>query len=137
MKGLLVAVMLVFATPAFPDEPIIKPIRWTWVASSCSTWNCAAAAMVMADGDSNTMIMPTGRSEQPWIILRRVEQGSVFIPEEEPYGCSVFETIREAATHYDTMETCFAPMLLNVPDGRAVIASLRNCPAPTKQRAVR
>jgi hypothetical protein len=137
MKRVLAALLFAFAIPAFAEDPITKPIRWTWVASSCSNWNCAAAAMVLADGDSNTMIMPTGRAEQPWIILRRVEQGSVFIPEDEPYGCSVFDTIREAALQYDGMDTCSAPMLLNVPDGRAVIASLRNCAAPAKQRAVR
>ncbi|HEX2834606.1 MAG TPA: hypothetical protein VHW00_16460 [Thermoanaerobaculia bacterium] len=120
------------------DEPIEKPIRYTWIASSCETWNCAAAALVLANGDKYVMVLPTGREEQPWIVLRRVEEGSIFVPDEEPYECNVFTTVDDAAIKYSVTDTCHAPMILNVPDGRAVIASLKSCGSgSSKKRSVR
>jgi hypothetical protein len=132
----LLVLALAVAAPASADEPITKPVRYTWIATSCDTWNCAAAAMVMANGDKYVMVLPTGRDEKPWIILRRVEEGSIFIPDEEPYTCSVYPTVNEASIEYEVMDTCHAPLILNVPDGRAVVASLRSC-GSSKKRAVR
>lgn len=66
-----------------------KPIRYTWIATSCTTWNCAAAALVIADGEPNVLVLPTSITDHPWIILRRVEEGSVYVPEDEPFGCGI------------------------------------------------
>lgn len=140
MKRTLVALIFLFTASSLiaDDGPITKPIRYTWVATSCETWNCAAAALVLANGDKHVLVISTGREEQPWVILRRVEEGSVFIPDEEPYECSVYDSVNTAAIEYGVMDTCHAPLILNVPDGRAVITSLRKCGEGTsKKRAVR
>jgi hypothetical protein len=136
-RTLAVLIFSVAALSAFADDPIEKPIRYTWIATSCDTWNCAAAAMVMADGDKYVLVLPTGREEQPWIVLRRVEEGSIFVPDDEPYTCNVYATVDDAAIKYGVTDSCHAPLILNVPDGRAVIASLKECGGSAKKRAVR
>lgn len=130
--------ILAFALTALAvsaDEPITKPIRTTWIATSCATWNCAATALILANGDKYVLALPTGRDDDPWIVLRRVEEGAIFVPDEEPYTCSVFEDVHAAVIAFGSMDACRAPMFLTVPDGRAVIASLRACGGPRKVRA--
>jgi hypothetical protein len=133
------ALAMFLSVPLLAQEPIVKPIRYTWIVTSCTTWNCAAAALVMADGDKHTMALPTGREERPWLILKRVEEGSIYIPEDEPFGCAVFDTVAAATTHFDGLDTCRAPMILSVPDGRAVVTSAHECASTTgttRRRAV-
>lgn len=132
--------LIPLALLAFPvaavDEPITKPIRFTWIASSCETWNCAAAALVLADGSKDVIVLPTGREELPWLILRRVEEGSIVIPDEEPYRCDLYESTLAAATQFKSLDECRSPLMLSVPDGRVVIASISDCTAISKRRAV-
>jgi hypothetical protein len=128
--------LLLLAIPLAADEPITKPIRYTWLVSSCETWNCAAAALVMANGDKHVMVLPTAYDERPWLVLRRVEEGSVYVPDEEPFGCEVYDSVGMAVTGFEAIEPCRRAMILNVPDGRAVVMSLRSCTS-TKVRAVR
>jgi hypothetical protein len=135
-----VVLALIVTIPASAE--ITNPIRYTWIASSCETWNCAAAALILANGNKYVMAMPTGRPERPWLILKRVEEGSIYIPDDEPFGCEVFDTVSGATAKFDTIDTCHAPMMLSLPDGRAVVASAYECPqtssstAGTKRRAV-
>jgi hypothetical protein len=139
MKRLaIVALVILSSTVIANAQEITKPIRYTWIATSCQTWNTAAAALIMANGSTDVLVMPTGRSDRPWVILKRVEEGSVFIPEDEPFQCEVFESVASASSTYAAMSTCLAPMILNVPDGRTVIASLAKCDGEedsTKRRA--
>ncbi len=120
-------------------QDITKPIRYTWIVTSCERWNCAAAALVMAAGDAGVIALPTGREDRPWLVLKRVEEGALFIDENEPFTCEVFSTFSDASAVFNSMEGCHAPIILNVPDGRAVIASLSQCDDTTtkKRRAVR
>jgi hypothetical protein len=141
MKRLvLLATILLMAAATLTAEPIEKPIRYTWIATSCETWNCAVSALVMADGDKYVITLPTGNEERPWLILKRVEEGSIYIPEDEPFACDVFETLNLATSHLSAMDTCHAPMVLTVPDGRTVVTSLADCAnttTRTKRRAAR
>ena len=134
------ALAIILSAPLSAQEPpVTNPIHYTWIVTSCATWNCAAAALVMADGDKHVMALPTGREERPWLILKRVEEGSIYIPDDEPFGCEVFDTIAAATTHFGSIDACHAPMVLTVPDGRAVVTSAYECPAShtsTKRRAV-
>ena len=135
-RTLAVAALVFFLSPAALGQ-ITKPIRYTWLATSCTTWNCAAAALVMADGDKYVIVLPTGQDDRPWLVLKRIEEGAIVIDEDEPFGCEVFTTVADASLAFDAMETCRGPLILNTPDGRAVVASLLKCPAVPKQRAVR
>ena len=134
---LMVALVTTCVAGSLAAQEIIKPIRYTWIASSCETWNCAAAAMIMANGKPDVLALPTGQEARPWIVLRRVEEGSIFIPEDEPFTCDVFATLPEANSAFQIMDTCRGAIVLTVPDGRSVIASLQKCGTETtKRRAV-
>jgi hypothetical protein len=69
-------------------------------------------------------------------VLRRVEEGAIVIPDTEPYEFTVFDSMHEASLRYDGLDSCVAPLMVNVPDGRAVIAALRNC-GSSKVRSIR
>ena len=131
---MLAAAWMLFATAVHAQ--ITKPIRYTWIASSCTTWNCAAAALVMANGDKHLIVLPTGNEAHPWLILKRVEEGSIYIPDDEPYTCEIFENVAEAGARFSAMDGCHGPMILNVPDGKAVVLSLNRCDDAKKRRAV-
>lgn len=135
-RTMFAAALMLFA--AAVNAQITKPIRYTWIATSCTSWNSAAAALVMANGDKHVIVLPTGNEDHPWLILKRVEEGSIYIPDDEPYVCEIFETVTEAGTRFTAMDGCHGPMILNVPDGRAVVLSLNKCDdAKTKRRVVR
>jgi hypothetical protein len=123
------------ATSAWGDGPTTRPIRYTWIVTSCETWNCAASALVLANGDKHVIALPTGHDERPWLILKRVEEGSIFIPEDEPFACELFDDVGAAGDRFRTVNSCQAPMMLNVPDGRAVVISLHQC-GSGKRRSV-
>jgi hypothetical protein len=134
-QSIVVALATCFIALSSAAQDTTNPIRYTWIVTSCERWNCAAAALVMAEGDPHVIALPTGREDRPWLVLRRVEEGSIFIPEEEPFTCDVFSSFTDASAAFGSMEACHAPLIMNVPDGRAVIASLAKCDdAQTKRR---
>jgi hypothetical protein len=117
---------------------VTNPIRYTWIATACDTWNCAAAALVMAAGSPGVLVLPTKDETSPWIVLRRVEEGSLYVPDTEPFACEVFEDLTAASPRFNAIDSCRAPLIVNVPDGRVVIASLTKCgDASNKRRAAR
>lgn len=136
-RALVVLLAAFISVAARAEDPIAKPIRYTWIATSCETLSCAASALMMANGDKHVIVLPTGREERPWVILRRVEEGSIFIPEDEPFRCETFSTVRDATSQFGAMASCLEPILLSVPDGRIVITSLAKCGGASKRRAVR
>jgi hypothetical protein len=138
MKQIVAAfIFAVVLTPALAAQET-KPIRYTWIATSCANWNCAAAAMILANGDKHLIVLPTGHDVRPWLILRRVEEGAIELPEGEPFTCSVHDTVVDATNVFTAMDGCLNPMILNTPDGRAVVAGLHKCDdAAQKRRAMR
>ena len=115
-----------------------NPIRYTWIATSCDTWNCAAAAMIMANGEHHLMALRTNDSERPWLVLKRVEEGSIALPDDEPFACQHFESFNDALAKYGTLEPCLSPMILTVPGNQSVVLSLKACAEGNgKRRSVR
>jgi hypothetical protein len=138
MTRLIFALAFSVLTAASAGAQITKPIRYTWMVTSLESWKEAAAALALADGDGSVLAMPTGEESHPWLLLRRIEEGSIFIPEDEPRVCEVFPTMTEASSHYLGMGTCPGAMLLTVPDGRSLVVSMRDCTDDgTRRRVVR
>ncbi len=54
MTRFMFVVALVIAFAATAAAQVTSPIRHTWIVTSCKGWNCAAAALVMADGSEST-----------------------------------------------------------------------------------
>ena len=134
-RAVVFAILVAVLASPLAGAQVTNPIRYTWIAESCEKWNCAAAALVMANGEPNLIVLPTGHDDRPWLILRRVEEGSVFIPETEPFSCEVFETVDVAISRFTAMNNCHAPLILNVPDGKVIVTARAKC--SDKRRAVR
>ena len=138
MKRFPVAFALAACLTAPALAQITEPVRLTWIVTSCESWNCAAAALVLANGDKHVIVLPTGQEERPWMVLRRVEEGSIYIPEDEPFACEVFDTVVDATSRFTSMDSCHGPLVLSVPDGRAVVTSLHRCTEEgAKRRSMR
>ena len=135
MRQLFLALAILLPAAAVSAQEFTEPIQYTWVTTSCETWDCAASAFVLAAGDRNVIVLPTGSEKRPWLILRRVEAGSVFIPEDEPFSCEVFTQMNLALTRYNELEHCKSPLLMNTLDGRAVVMSLASCEPAGRRRA--
>lgn len=127
MTRLALALVFSCITAASAAAQITKPVRYTWVATSIDNWNDAAAALILAGGDGNVIAIPTGNASHPWLLLRRVEEGSIYIPDDEPRVCNVFATVTEASSHYLAIDGCHGPLLLSAPDGRLLVVALREC----------
>jgi hypothetical protein len=135
MKTLiLAAAILVPATLANAQE-FTEPIQYTWISTSCETWDCAVSAFLLGAGDRHTIILPTGSEKRPWLVLRRVEEGSVFVPEDEPFSCEVFQEMEKAMLRYGELERCQSPMVMNTMDGRAVVMSMAKCEPSARRRS--
>lgn len=135
MKPLILALAILLPTAVASAQEFTPPVEYTWIATSCENWDCAASAFVLSAGDRNVIVLPTRSEKRPWLVLRRVEAGSVFIPDDEPFGCEVFGQMNEALIRYNGLESCTAPLLLNTPDGRAVVMSLAKCETVARRRA--
>lgn len=136
MPRLVFALALSVLTAASAGAQITKPIRYTWMVTSVGSWKEAAAALVLADGDGSVLAMPSGEESHPWLLLRRVEEGSIFVPDDEPRVCDVFPNMTEASSHYLGMGPCHGAMLLTVPDGRSLVVSVRDCTDEGSRRRV-
>lgn len=134
MQRLTLSFLLVHTLSA--NAQVTNPIRYTWIAEACASWNCAAAALVLANGKPNVIVLPTRVDKYPWLVLRRVEEGSFFVPDDAPFRCEVFEATSSAFSRFAAMDHCHAPLILNVPDGRIVVTSLQKCNI-VKRRVIR
>lgn len=136
-RNVLMLMIFALAIAAVAEAQITKPVTYTWMVTSCETWNCAAAELVRAGGDKNVIILPTSRQDRPWLVLRRIEEGAIVLPENEPFTCEVFGSVTDASSRFTAMDSCHAPLILNVPDGKALVASLSKCDdAAGRRRAV-
>lgn len=135
IAAILVVSALMMASAAEAQQ-FTNPIRYTWIAESVDHWNKAASALALSGGDGTVIAVPTGREATPWILIRRVEEGSVYIPDDEPHLCNVFKTMGEASSRALSMSPCHNAMLLSVPGGESVVISLREC-STNRRRSVR
>jgi hypothetical protein len=135
MKQLFLALATVCCSVAASAQDYTSPIRYTWITTSCETWDCASSAFLQSAGDRNTIVMPTGNEKRPWLVLRRVQEGSTYIPETEPFACEVFDKMDGAMTRYSGLAPCHYPTILNVTDGRAVVMSMPTCEPEGRRRS--
>jgi hypothetical protein len=135
MRNLTLAFVLLCVAASSSADGVTNPIRYTWITTACPDYDCAAAAFAVAAGDRYTVIVPTGQDQYPWLVLRRVEEGSIFIPEGEPYACEVFDKMDGAITRYSALAPCHGAMMMNVSDGRAVVMAMPKCEGARRRAA--
>lgn len=136
MKSILVAALSLLAVVPVSAEPETHPITYTWIATACDSWNCAASALILADGDPHVFVLPTSSSTHRWVVLRRVVEGSVLVPPDTPFLVEPFEVIANAVARYSAIDETHCPILVTPPGGKGLVVFLRDG-AATRTRAVR
>lgn len=105
------------------------PITHLWIVKECQTWNCAASALVMANGDKYTMTMPTGSDDFQWVVVQRIAAGTATTPPDSPFVIETFDTMNDASARFASVTSDFHPMMMTVPDGKVVVVSRRTSDA--------
>lgn len=124
----LVALVLVLASvPLNADDNVCPcvPLSHEWIATSCETWNCAQAALILANGDPYVFAVPTASTTWKWVVLRRVVSGSFIPSADEPFVLEQFEGMPAAVARFSALDHDTVPMLMSMTDGKAVVLSLR------------
>jgi len=135
-KAVFLAVLLaVTAATAVADDPCpCFSTGFMWLADGCQTWNCAASAMVLANGDPHLLVMPTASNTYKWVVLRRVVSGSVAVSPDAPFVVQSFQSMSDGSAHYAIIGSDRAPLMLTTTDGHVLVISLRE---PERTRAVK
>lgn len=132
--SLILCAALLLAAPARAAEFVV-PVTYTWIADACGDWNCAKGALALAEGDRYVIALPTSDAEWPWMVLRRVAAGSVYLPPDHPVSVEGFDSIAEAAARFASIEQSRAPILVTSMGTRMLVLSLTRTPG--RVRAVR
>jgi hypothetical protein len=111
------------------------PISHLWIVDGCDSWNCAAAATIMANGDKYVVALPTNADDYKWVVVRRVAAGSATVSPDAPFLVEAFDGASDAMARYGAINHDLQPMMLTGPDGKFLVVS-RNAAAPKRQRAV-
>ena len=123
------------ATAAIGDENICPcvPLSHTWVVTACETWNCAQAAMVLANGDPYVMSMPTNDTKYGWVVARRIVTGTATTAPDSPFVIESNASFAAATTHFAALDPDTLPMIVTAADGATLIIRLREA-APVGRR---
>lgn len=112
------------------------PIAREWIVSACESWNCAAAAMVMANGNPDVLSLPSGSDDFKWVVIRAVPVGSAIAAPDEPFKVETFSDLTTAMDHFQSINPDYRPFLFTLPDGHVLVV-LRSTPHPRRHVAGR
>src|SRR5258708_3043392 len=76
------------------------PLTRLWIATTCDTWNCAAAQLIMANGDPMTFTISSGNVDHPWVVVRQIVAGSAANVSADPYQLETFDGIATATARF-------------------------------------
>lgn len=110
------------------------PIARMWIVSACDSWNCAAAALVIANGDPDVLSIPSGSDDFKWVVIRHVAVGSAVVSPDAPFKVESFATLSDAMTRFSAIDPDFRPLLYTAPEGDVLIVS-RNTSQPRRRAA--
>ena len=133
LNGLIFAAFLLVAMP-LAAQTADSPPRFKWVATPCDTWTCALVAMAQSNGDPSVIILPTKSTAHPWVVLKRIEIGSVDVADEGPFMAECFGTMGEASARFASYDQEKIPILVTAPDGGMIVICLHE--TQTKRRVV-
>lgn len=137
MRTTIVILTLSFVSLAASADPAKGvPTAYKWLVTPCETWNCAASALVTAAGDPYVIALPTNSTKYGWIVLRRVNGGSYFFPDDAPFRLESFDEPTLAVSRYSALDRTFAPLTVTTPDRRMLVIYLNEPEPRTPTRAV-
>jgi hypothetical protein len=133
-KLIFLVLMALAAVSISADElcPCV-PISHFWVVEPCDSWNCAASAAIMANGDANVLTMPAPTKDGRWLVVRRVATGAYTPPADAPFVLESFDGVAGASSRFAAIESDRAPMILSAPDGKFLVIMSKD--ALQKKRA--
>jgi hypothetical protein len=138
MRHLVLALtVLAFASPVLAGEQFTNEPPVIWSATPCDTWNCAVAALTLADGNPRVMVLPTRSRIHPWVVITRMAGGDVHNV-DTTFVAECFSSMYEASARFLAVEQDKMPLLVTAVDGAMLVVSLKDAEAPpTKRRATR
>jgi hypothetical protein len=137
MKRFLLIALLSLAVPAAAVAQQVcpcVPLSKLWIVEACETWNCAASATVLANGDPYVIAVPTNSDDYKWVVVRRIVAGAAQVPPDAPYVVETFDTLPSASARFAAINTDLQPQMITGADGKFLVIS-RNASAPQKRRA--
>jgi hypothetical protein len=136
-KIVLFSLLTLAAVSISADElcPCV-PISHLWVVEACDTWNCAASAAIMANGDPNVLTVPAPTNDGRWLVVKRVATGSYTPNPDAPFVLESFDGVAGASARYAAVAGDHAPMILSVPDGKFLVI-MRSDVAQKKRAAAK
>jgi hypothetical protein len=109
------------------------PVTQVWTVETCGNWNCAASAVIMANGDPHILTLPAPSNDGRWLVLKRVNTGSYVAPADGPFALESFDGFDGASARFTAVASTYVPMIMSVPDGKFVVVMSRE--PLTKHRA--
>jgi hypothetical protein len=100
--------------------PCVTPAS-IWTVTACPTWNCAASAFVLTNGDRYSLVVPTTSNDYTWLVVKRVPAGSHTEDPDAPFALAAYPTLGEAIGRYGLIAASLTPMLITTPDGQFVV----------------
>jgi hypothetical protein len=140
LASLLLSLILV-AAPAFAEDgdpcPCV-PTTPLWTVHTCDSWTCAIALLVSANGNPLVFAIPLGGDSPQWIVFTQVVAGSYDDDGTDPHVVEQFDAFDGAMSRYTAITSDHLPLIFTAPDGRFLVASLRETggqsTSPTSKR---
>jgi hypothetical protein len=125
-----VAILLTGVAASAQDACPCVPLGYVWISTPCETWNCAQAAMILANGDAHVMSVPTRSAKYKWVVLRRIVSGSAVVSPDNPFELDSYESPADAARSYASFAADRMPLMLTTTDGKTLVVRLRQAEIP-------
>jgi len=132
---ILAAVALIAATSQAPAQQACPcvPLSHVWTVEVCETWNCAAAAAIMASGNPYVFSLPAATNDGRWLVVKRIAAGAAYVPSPDaPFMVESFDGLAAAAARFSSLTEERVPMMFSVADGKFLVIMSREA---TKRRA--
>jgi hypothetical protein len=137
MRTAIVLLTLSLVSTSLSADPAKgAPTSYQWLVTPCETWNCATSALVTAAGDPYVIALPTTSTKYTWIVLRRVNGGSYFFPDDAPFRLEMFDDASVGVARYSAVDRMQAPLTITTPDHRMLVVYLNQPEPKTPSRAV-
>jgi hypothetical protein len=138
-KVIFVIALFALAVPLLAeDQPGSNrgvPVSYQWSVTPCETWSCAYSALTYAGGDPYVMAVPTNSTRYAWVVLRRLEAGSYYVPPDAPFQLEAFDGMDACAARFGAIDGTYAPLVITTPDRMKLVVYLSRAEAPARTRA--
>lgn len=134
-RAIFLLVLLVAGMVSAEEVCPCVPIAHVWTVETCSSWNCAVSASLLAEGDPYVVAVPAPTRDGRWLVVKRVNAGGYVAAPDAPFVAETFDEVAGASARFQSLAADHAPVMLSVADGKFVVVMSRE--ALPKRRAVK